>query len=314
MVVNSAYYTYVWSELREKQAKLAKRVGVRGSPRCEAIRTCWIFEGLLLTFNRVNQLLLFPDPRPLVERLGADFFRQAPESAGMYLMRDAEERILYVGKAKNLRKRLCSYRVANPDTLRKRHLKLLRAVARIQLELCDDEKAALAREAELLLALRPRYNRAGTWSSPQQFVAWSVEESGLLFSVTQHVPPGWQFHGPLRTGALSLRAAMVRLAWCAMNQQDVSRLPEGWFGLPRGEVLVSCRNNDLRVFEEMSVQLQSACAGKTNEFVSWLRERTANLTDPFTLQVRDLDLDRLALLNKVAATSTSGPSTTISTR
>ncbi|MBI4660259.1 MAG: GIY-YIG nuclease family protein [Verrucomicrobia bacterium] len=50
--------------------------------------------------------MLFPDPQPLVERLGRDFFRQFPEGPGVYLMRDAHEAILYIGKAKNLRKRL----------------------------------------------------------------------------------------------------------------------------------------------------------------------------------------------------------------
>ena len=32
------------------------------------------------------QALLFPDPRPLVERLGRDFFRRLPEDPGVYLM------------------------------------------------------------------------------------------------------------------------------------------------------------------------------------------------------------------------------------
>ena len=47
----------------------------------------------------MTQMLLFPDPRPLVERLGAEFFRQAPERPGVYLMRDAADTVLYVGKA-----------------------------------------------------------------------------------------------------------------------------------------------------------------------------------------------------------------------
>ena len=98
----------------------------------------------------MTQILLFPDPRPLVERLGPDFFRQAPERPGVYLMRDAADDVLYVGKAKSLRERLASYRVANPDRLRRRHLRLLRSVARIELQECPDELAALARESELL--------------------------------------------------------------------------------------------------------------------------------------------------------------------
>ena len=79
----------------------------------------------------MGQTLLFPDPRPLVERLGHDFFRQLTERPGVYQMRDAQENILYVGKAKNLKKRLNSYRVVNPDRLGRRHLRLLHAVVRI---------------------------------------------------------------------------------------------------------------------------------------------------------------------------------------
>src|SRR5213595_3608176 len=96
------------------------------------------------------QMLLFSDPRPLVDRLGPGFFRDAPQTPGVYLMRDSLDRILYIGKARNLKKRLASYRVANPDRLRRRHLKLLRSVARIELQECGSESSALAHEAELL--------------------------------------------------------------------------------------------------------------------------------------------------------------------
>src|SRR5438046_1372219 len=120
------------------------------------------------------QMLLFPDPRPLVEILGPAFFRDAPQNPGVYLMRDSFDQILYVGKARNLKKRLGSYRVANPDRLRRRHLKLLRAVARIELRECVTEAAALATESELLRSLRPRFNRAGTWPAPPRCLSWRV--------------------------------------------------------------------------------------------------------------------------------------------
>jgi hypothetical protein len=101
---------------------------------------------------RAVQQKFWPDPQPLVERLGSAFFRRLPENPGVYLMHGPDETILYVGKARNLRHRLSSYRVANPDRVPRRTLRLLRMVTRIAWEECGDEAAALRRESELLLA------------------------------------------------------------------------------------------------------------------------------------------------------------------
>ena len=111
----------------------------------------------------MGQLLLLPDPRPLDERLGSAFFREAPRSPGVYLMRDAADRVLYVGKAKDLRQRLNHYRVANPDRMARRHLRMVRHVSRIEFQLCANEADALRQEARLIRTLRPKFNRAGTW-------------------------------------------------------------------------------------------------------------------------------------------------------
>jgi len=248
----------------------------------------------VLNRNSVTQLLLFPDPRPLVERLGLDFFRRAPQCAGVYLMRDSADVVLYVGKAKNLRKRLGSYRVANPDRLRKRHLRLLRAVARIQLEECADERSALAREAELLLALRPRFNRAGTWLAPPQFVAWKVTEAGLVFALAPEFPMGWQSYGPLKSGAVSLRASIVRLAWCGIHRGSYSHMPRGWWHrVPGAEVTVHRRQTTFEVLEETSALLTAAYNGQVQEFRTWICERTIHLNQPFEIAARDMDLERL---------------------
>src|ERR1017187_450223 len=127
----------------------------------------------------MGQTLLFPDPKPLDQRLGESFFRRTPRRPGVYLMKDASDKVLYVGKAKDLKQRLNHYRVANPDRMPRRHLRMVTEVNRIELQFCATESAALERDAKLLRSLKPKFNRAGVWPSKTRFIAWRVREEHL---------------------------------------------------------------------------------------------------------------------------------------
>lgn len=80
-----------------------------------------------------------------------------PETPGVYLMKDAGGRILYVGKAKSLRKRLASYFRAGADHAPKTTA-LLGKVVHIDVLLVGTEKEALLLEESLIKKHRPRYN------------------------------------------------------------------------------------------------------------------------------------------------------------
>src|SRR5215472_6470943 len=116
-----------------------------------------------------GQLGLFDPPKPLVERLGEEFFSALPTGPGVYLMCGEGEGVLYVGKARNLRKRLSSYRVANPERFPRRMIRLLHRVTRIEWDTCPSEAAARHREEELICVLMPKFNAAGK--------AWPVSGS-----------------------------------------------------------------------------------------------------------------------------------------
>jgi hypothetical protein len=237
----------------------------------------------------MTQMLLFPDPQPLVDRLGRDFFRTAPESPGVYLMRDAGETVLYVGKAKNLRQRLGNYRVANPDRMPRRHLRLLRAVTRIELQELPDEPSALARESELLRTLRPKFNRAGTWPAPPHFLIWRRNGEKLELAVIETPEPGWEVFGPLGSGAPFLRNVLIRLLWCAVHPQaDVSGMPRGWMH-GRFESFGGLDTGDLG--EEIAGTLRKLFSGQPEEFVEWLRVKLPEELHPFNRAAIEADLE-----------------------
>nr|WP_245332776.1 excinuclease ABC subunit UvrC [Bradyrhizobium erythrophlei] len=83
--------------------------------------------------------------------------RHAPTSPGVYRMLNAANDVLYVGKAKNVRKRLSSYaRVNAPQPAR--ILRMIAATVTVEIISTSTETEALLLEANLIKQLRPRFN------------------------------------------------------------------------------------------------------------------------------------------------------------
>jgi excinuclease ABC subunit C len=83
--------------------------------------------------------------------------RLAPTSPGVYRMLNAASDVLYVGKAKNVRKRLTSYaRVNAPQPAR--ILRMIAATVTVEIISTPTETEALLLEANLIKQLRPRFN------------------------------------------------------------------------------------------------------------------------------------------------------------
>jgi predicted GIY-YIG superfamily endonuclease len=206
-------------------------------------------------------------------------------------MRDAHDVVLYIGKAKNLRKRLGSYRVANPDRMPRRHLRLLRAVARIELQECPDESSALARESDLLKRVRPKFNRAGTWQAPPRFFAWRCVEQRLCLAVTQTPDSAWRLHGPLGRGAEVLRAVLARLLWTATHTElGFVSLPVGWSQERlETETAIDCG----LLIEPIATRLEQLLTGQEPEFCDWIRSQLPRDLHPFEKTAVEADLELL---------------------
>jgi len=83
--------------------------------------------------------------------------RLAPTSPGVYRMLNAANDVLYVGKAKNVKKRLASYaRVSAPQPAR--ILRMIAATVSVEIISTSTETEALLLEANLIKQLRPRFN------------------------------------------------------------------------------------------------------------------------------------------------------------
>ena len=86
----------------------------------------------------------------------ASFAKLAPSASGVYRMIDAQGDVLYVGKAKNIRKRVTAY--ARPTGHDSRISRMIAATVSLEFVSTKTETEALLLEANLIKRLRPRFN------------------------------------------------------------------------------------------------------------------------------------------------------------
>ena len=173
-----------------------------------------------------GQHLLLPPYRPLSERFGVEFFREMPESPGVYLMCGEDDGVLYVGKARNLRRRLGTHRSTPTDVLPRKQRRLLHSVRRIYWDLCLDEAAAERRERELIRTLQPRFNTVGVRPAAPRRLAWRWQGTRLELEL-EAVPdlewPAESDDGRHRVGPFpglrSVYAAVLRLLWWQVHPE-----------------------------------------------------------------------------------------------
>jgi len=183
-----------------------------------------------------RQLRLFEHPRPLLTRLGAEFFKSVPPCPGVYLMFNDADRLLYVGQSSNLRVRLGSYKNANPHHVSRKTLRLVHSVTRIKLEACETALAARLRENELLRTLRPRFNRMNTWPKAYWFIGCHDEGNITRLWLTLEESDG--LYGAFKGNTRAAFGALLRLLYQPSCLADLpagllSPRPPRSFELPR---------------------------------------------------------------------------------
>src|SRR5579871_3315106 len=83
------------------------------------------------------------------------FLKTLTSRPGVYCMKDGQGQVLYVGKAKNLKKRVTSYFRSTPDA---RLNALVSQISNIEVTVTANEKEALLLENTLIKTLNPKYN------------------------------------------------------------------------------------------------------------------------------------------------------------
>ena len=244
-----------------------------------------------------------------------DFLHSVAKRPGVYIMKSLQDQILYVGKAKNLRKRLTSYQRLNPNDSPKTAL-LFTRVAAIETILTHTEKEAFILEASLIKKHRPRFNieLKDDKSYPRIKVTLG-EEWPRVYVTRRRINDGSRYFGPYASAGamrntLSMIGRLFPLRRC--KGKKIKKRDRPCLNYQMGRCLAPCSgrvpreeyrrmvDNVLLILEgrnrQLRVQLETGMrqASKTLDFekAAFIRDQLQALAKTLEKQVVVSNLDR----------------------
>ncbi len=182
----------------------------------DAKATAHVFWGLLeragsIGVTHLDDLLRLPTAKGSPHYSKIELTERLPRRPGVYLFKDKDANVIYVGKAKNLRTRVRSYFYGDS---RRSVAQMLRDLDDIDFRVCNTELEAEVTEVRLISANAPRYNRRSRRPKSPQYVKLTAEEFPRLSVVRTLRDDGCLYLGPFRSRRVA--NSVVAAIWDAV--------------------------------------------------------------------------------------------------
>lgn len=186
--------------------------------------------------------------RSLMDR---SWLANIPRKPGVYIMRSAQDEIIYVGKAKNLRERLASY-YSQPLGYTRKMDGLIESMARVETEVVGTELQALVLESQLIHRYQPRYNTAMRSFEHYPYIRIDISNPWPRVSLAkQRKNDGARYYGPYRSSSGARRTvdvinSAVPLRTCTRSFKTARSYGNPCLRLDLGQCLGPCVGRTVR--------------------------------------------------------------------
>jgi len=234
-----------------------------------------------------------------------------PDQPGIYQYLDQSGRIIYVGKAKNLKKRVSSYFNKNQQN-RKTEL-LVRSIADIRHMVVETEQDALLLENNLIKKYQPRYNIRLKDDKTYPWIVVKNERFPRVFQTRNVIKDGSFYFGPY-TSILTVRTLLeffrklYKLRNCKLNLSD-DQIRQGKFKVCLeyhiGNCLGPCVGlQDNENYLKSIDQIKEILKGNISGVIKYFKEMMLQLSKELKFEEAALIKEKLDLLEKFQSRST----------
>lgn len=234
-----------------------------------------------------------------------------PEKPGVYQYFDKNAKIIYVGKAKNLKKRVSSYFTKNHDTAKTRIL--VRNIQDIHYIVVDSETDALLLENSLIKKYKPRYNIQLKDDKTYPWICIKNEPFPRVFSTRRVIKDGSKYFGPypsvkIINTLLELIKELFPLRNCHLDLQK-EKIESGKFKVCLEYHIGNCKApcvgyESNEKYEEYIQQIEFILKGNIASVIRVLKERMIEAAEKYAFEDAEILKNKIALLEKYKAKST----------
>ncbi|PWD99728.1 excinuclease ABC subunit UvrC [Marinilabilia rubra] len=240
-----------------------------------------------------------------------ELIRVLPDSPGVYQYFDDSGKIIYVGKAKNLKKRVSSYFYKEPDNAKTRIL--VRKIRDIKHIVVNSEQDALLLENNLIKKYQPRYNVLLKDDKSFPWIVVKNEPFPRVFSTRQIIKDGSDYFGPY-TSALMVKTLIdmfrqlypLRTCRHALTEENISR---GKFKVCLEYHLGNCKGpcEGLQAeeeYQEYIYEIKNILKGNVSSVLKYMKESMMKLAAEYKFEEAETIKRKLEILEGYKSKST----------
>ncbi len=240
---------------------------------------------------------------------------QIPDRPGIYQFLDAQQNIIYVGKAKNLKKRVSSYFTKNQSA--KTNI-MLRKAERVSYLIVDTEADALLLENNLIKEHQPRYNILLKDDKTFPWICIKNEPFPRVFSTRNVIKDGSVYFGPYTSGLmvktlLTTIRQLYKLRSCFLNLSQ-ENIKSGKFKVCLEYHIGNCKGPCVGLqtegdYEENIKQIKNILRGNISAVIDKLRNLMFKYSSETRYEEAQIIKDKIEILNKFKSHSSVVSST-----
>lgn len=242
-----------------------------------------------------------PDSTDTNAILTPDFLHSIGHGPGVYLMKDGSGRVHYVGKARDLRRRLASYQRFLGGSGNKTSV-MLSKTRHIETILTATEKEALILEASFIKQQKPRYNIILRDDKNYPYLMVTVEEEWPRLVVTRRRLKGQAVFGPFSSASAMWETVRhLQTLFPLRRCRGTTLVPRSrpCLNHQMNRCLAPCHGQVSReVYRQMVEQLLLALAGKGKELLGQLEGAMRSAADELNFEQAASLRDRIKALRQ----------------